>query len=314
MPLDPQVEVLLGQLAALGGPDVADTEPDEARELFRSLCQMVGPGPEVGAVEDLVAPGPGGPIPVRLYRPPTAGPSDPPRPLLVWLHGGGFVIGDVETSDASARELCAGAGVVVASVDYPLAPEHPFPAAPEAAYAAASWLAGQASTLGADGSRLAVGGDSAGGNLATVTSILARDRGGPPIAFQLLVYPTTDLLLSFPSVRQNGEGYLLTARSMEWFIGHYLGDEGDAKDPVASPMYTDDLAGLPPALVITADYDPLRDEGEAYAKRLEAAGVPVTLSRYDGQIHSFFTMPTILDGGRKAVVEASAALKGALGS
>jgi acetyl esterase len=299
MPLDPQVQVLLGQLASVGGPKLEDLEPIEGRELNRTLSQMAGAGPEVGEITDVVAPGPSGPLPVRIYAPPGVEP--------------GFVIGDLETADAMARELCVGAGVVVASVDYPLAPEQPFPAAPEAAYAATRWLAEQASSLGADGSRLAVGGDSAGGNLTAVTAVLARDRGGPPITFQLLVYPWTDLLMSFPSVRQNGEDYLLTAGALEWFARHYLGRDGDGKHPLASPTYTDDLTGLPPALVITAEFDPLRDEGEAYAKRLEEAGAPVRMARYDGQIHGFFSMPMILDGGRKAVAEAATALKAAFG-
>ncbi len=313
MAVDPQVQDLLDQMAAADMPDLADLSVAEARAMIADLTAL-GAGPAVASVEQLSAPGPAGPTPIRLYRPAGASPAGRPPPLLVWFHGGGWVIGDLDSADPTARELCAGAGVVVASVDYPLAPEHPFPAAPEACLAATRWLVEQAHDLAVDPARVAVGGDSAGGNLATVVSILARDRGGPPLAFQLLVYPGTDLLMSFPSVRENGEGYLLTHQSMEWFAGHYLTGGGDPKDPLVSPMYTDDLTGLPPALVITAEYDPLRDEGEAYAKRLEEAGVPVTTSRYDGQIHAFFGMTALLDGARRAVAEATAALKVALSS
>jgi acetyl esterase len=312
MPLDPQVQTILEQLAAAGGPDIADLSVEQARALMAELSALGGSGPEVESVENMTVPGQDGPIPIRLYRPSGVSPSGGPPPLLVWFHGGGWVIGDLDSADSTARELSAGAGVVVASVDYPLAPEHPYPAGPEAVIAATRWLAEHAAELQVDGTRVAVGGDSAGGNLAALTAIGLRDQGGPDLAFQLLVYPATDLLMSYPSVRENGEGYLLTASAIEWFVGHYLSNEADAKDPAVSPMYVDDLAGLPPALLITAEYDPLRDEGEAYAKRLEEAGSDVTLSRYDGQIHGFFGMTPTLDGSRQAVAEATAALKVAL--
>ncbi len=227
-------------------------------------------------------------MPVRLYRPPS--PAAGPLPLLVWFHGGGWVIGDLTSADPTARDLCVQSGALVASVDYPLAPEHPFPAPPEACFEVTRWLAGHAADLGADPRRLAVGGDSAGANLAAVTAVVARDRGGPDLAFQLLVYPVTDCLGSYPSVKDNGEGYLLTNSAMIWFGQHYLPEGTDPKDPLASPIYTSDLADLPSALVITAEFDPLRDEGEAYGKRLEQAGVPVTTSRYDGMVHGFFSM------------------------
>jgi acetyl esterase len=249
-------------------------------------------------------------MPARLYRPPATG--DRPAPILVWLHGGGFVLGDLETADSMARQLCAQAGVLVVSVDYPLAPEHPFPAAPEACYEATRWVADRAADLGGDRARVAVGGDSAGGNLAAVTALLARDRGGPALAFQLLVYPVTDLTGSYPSMRENSQGYLLTEQDMLWFREQYLPAGADLEDPVASPIYTPDLAGLPPALIITAEFDPLRDEGEAYAKLLEHAAVPVTVSRYDGMIHGFFGMTALVEGGRIAVAEAAAALRTAL--
>jgi acetyl esterase len=201
---------------------------------------------------------------------------------------------------------------VVASVDYPLAPEHPFPAAPEACLAVTRWLADHAAEFGADAARLAVGGDSAGGNLAAVCAQLARDRGGPALSFQLLIYPVTDCVGSFPSVRDNAEGYLLTADAMVWFRDHYLPPGCDPKDPAASPVYAADLSGLPPALVITAEFDPLRDEGEAYGRRMERAGVPVTVSRYDGMVHGFFSMTAVLDAASQAMAEAASALRTAL--
>jgi acetyl esterase len=301
-------------MAAAGRGDISERSVAEARQLMLDMGVLCAPGPDVSAVETVAVPGPDGPVPVRLYRPADAGRAAGPPPLLVWLHGGGWVIGDLVTADPLARELCAGAGVVVASVDYPLAPEHPFPAGPEACFAVTRWLADRGDSLGFDPSRLAVGGDSAGGNLAAVTALLARDRGGPPLAFQLLVYPAVDLLLSFPSMRDNGEGYGLTARAMEWFADHYLSAGGDPKDPMVSPVYAADLCRLPPALIVTAELDPLRDEGETYATRLREAGVPVTLSRYEGQIHGFVQMTAVLDGGRRAVAEATAALAGVLGT
>jgi acetyl esterase len=308
VPLDPQLQPLLDAIASTPGPPPEQLSVVENRRLHREMASMAV-GPEVGKVADQVVPTPSGPIAVRVYRPESVGES---MPLLVWFHGGGFVIGDLDTADPTARDLCAGAGVVVASVDYPLAPEHPFPAAPEACWAATTWLAEHATKLGADPSRVAVGGDSAGANLATVTAHLARDRQGPPLAFQLLVYPVTDMVGSFPSMRENGDGYLLTRPMMDWFHRHYLGDSGDPQDPLASPIYAGDMAGLPPALIITAEFDPLRDEGEAYGERLRLAGTQATVSRYDGMIHGFFGMTAHLDAARRGVAEAVAALRMAL--
>jgi acetyl esterase len=308
VPLNPQLQPLLDAIAHTPGPPPEQLSVEDNRRLIRELATMAE-RPEVGDVADRMVPTPAGPVPVRLYRP-SSGRDN--TPLLVWFHGGGFVIGDLETADPTARDLCAGAEVVVASVGYPLAPEHPFPAAPEACWAATAWLADHAGELGADPSRLAVGGDSAGGNLAAVTCLLARDRGGPAVAFQLLVYPVTDLLGSYPSVRENGEGYLLTRAMMDWFHGHYLGDPADGDNPLASPIYARDLVGLPAALVITAELDPLRDEGEAYGERLRLAGTKVTVSRYEGMIHGFLSMTATVDGARQAMAEAVAALRTAL--
>jgi acetyl esterase len=309
MPLDPQVQQLLDQMAALEAPPLEEQSVEAARTAMAAVAGLAV-GPEVGSVEDLTVSSSRGAVPVRLYRPP-AGPEGP-LPLLIWFHGGGWVIGDLASADPTARDLCVQSGVMIASVDYPLAPEHQFPAAPEACFEVTRWLAGNAASIGADGARIGIGGDSAGANLAAVTAIAARDQGGPTLAFQLLVYPVTDCLGSYPSVKENGEGYMLTNQAMSWFGHHYLPEGTDPKDPVASPIYTPDLSNLPSALVITAEFDPLRDEGEAYGKRLEQGGVPVTTSRYDGMVHGFFSMTAVLDAARQAVAEAAAAVKLAL--
>jgi acetyl esterase len=304
MPVDPVVQTVLDQLAAAGGPLMTDMEPPEARAFFEQFAgAMDGEAPALPVVTDAQA----GDVPVRIYRPE----GDGPFPLLVWYHGGGWVIGSVAGADATCRRLAAQAGAVVVSVDYRLAPEHPFPGPVEDCYAATRWAVEHAAEWDADASRLAVGGDSAGGNLAAVMCLAARERTGPDIRFQLLVYPVTDLLMSYPSITENGEGYLLTADTMRWFVGHYLGD-ADPKDPLASPLYADDLSGLPPALVITAEYDPLRDEGEAYGVALEQAGVAVTARRFAGQIHGFFGFGAIFPAAREGVDLAAATLRKAL--
>jgi acetyl esterase len=232
----------------------------------------------------------------------------------VWFHGGGWVVGDLESADATARHLTVGANCVVVSVDYRLAPETKFPGPAEDCYAATKWVAQNAASINVDPGRIAVGGDSAGGNLAAAISLMARDRGGPPLALQLLVYPVTDRDFSTESYIQNAEGYQLTRDSMVWYWEHYLKDDADAVNPYAAPLQAQDLRNLPPALVITAEYDPLRDEGEAYAHRLEAAGVNTTCTRYDGMIHGFFGMAAAIDKGKQAIAQASAALKAAFAS
>jgi acetyl esterase len=309
MPLDPQAQALLDQAAAAGRPPLGTQTPEESRAGMRALVALNGTGPDVGRVEDRTIPGPGGEIPIRIYWPE----GDGPFPVLVWFHGGGWVIGDIETADGTCRTLTAQSGTLVISVDYRLAPEAPYPAGVQDAMAATSWAADHAAELGGDPARLAVGGASAGANLAAVTALQANRNGGPQLRYQLLVYPVTDGRRSYPSYKDNGEGYLLTASAMEWFYEQYLGD-ADPEDPLVSPIYApaDDLAGLPPALVITAEFDPLRDEGEAYALRLEQAGVPVKASRYDGQLHGFFGLAGVMDAGKAAVQEASAALREAL--
>jgi acetyl esterase len=305
VPLDPQVQALLEQMSSAGMPALSAGSPQDARAMIAGMREMMGPGEEVAAVEDRTVPGPAGDIPVRIYRP--AG--DGEQPVLVFFHGGGWVIGDIESHDGTCRALANRSGATVVSVDYRLAPEAVFPAAVDDCVAATTWIGGHGDELGVDSSRLAVGGDSAGGNLAAVVAIAARDAGGPPIAFQLLIYPATDARMGSPSISENGEGYFLTEVDMKWFYGHYAPDVTDWR---ASPLLAADLSNLPPAFVLTAEYDPLRDEGEAYADALKKAGGKVDVTRYPGLIHGFFTLASVLDAGKGAVDDAGRALKNAL--
>ena len=303
MPLDPQARAVLDQLAAMGLPAVNEVSPEQARANMK--LRPRAPGPEVAKVEDRSIPGPDGDVPVRIYIPEGSGPF----PILVWYHGGGWVIGDLESADGPSRHLCVGADCVVVSVDYRLAPETKFPGPAEDCYAATQWVVNNAAAINGDPARIAVGGDSAGANLATAISLMARDRNGPAISFQLLVYPVTERNFSTASYHDNATGYSLTQAGMRWFWDQYLADDADAANPYAAPAQAANLSGLPPALVITAEFDPLRDEGEAYAKLLRNAGVPTQATRYDGMIHGFFAMPAVLDQGRRAVDEATSALK-----
>jgi acetyl esterase len=308
VPLDPQVDALLVQMAEAGMPSPESMTVAQNRQLIVDLGDLAGAPEEVGRVVDTSAPGPAGDIPVRVYVP--AG--DGPFPVLVYYHGGGWVIGNIETHDVPCRVLANRSGAIVMSVDYRLAPEHRFPAAVEDAYAAAVWAAGKAAEFGGDGTRLAVGGDSAGGNLAAVVAQEAKARGGPPIRFQLLVYPAVDRHDDSPSMKANALGPLLSRAWIEWFYGHYLDGPEDGLDPRVSPGRTADLSGLPPALVLTAEYDPLRDQGEAYARRLREAGVAAEHVDHPGMIHGFFQMGAVLDAARVAQERAAAALRAAL--
>ncbi|MEO7459015.1 MAG: alpha/beta hydrolase [Acidimicrobiales bacterium] len=302
------MQPLLDAVAQTGGPGLHEVPPAEGRLMFKVLASMEA-CEDVERVDDRLIPGPDGDIPTRVYTPQAA--VGEAHGVLVWFHGGGWVIGDLDTADSTCRALANRAGCVVVSVDYRLAPEHAAPAALEDCMTALAWTVENFELLGVDASKVAVGGDSAGGNLAALVCQRVRDEFGPEIDFQLLVYPVTDLTLSHPSMDENAEGYVLTKASMEWFVGHYLGD-ADPKDASVSPLHADDLTGLPPALVITAEMDPLRDEGEAYAARLQEAGVPTELVRYAGQIHGFMGMATMLDDGKDAVERAGAALRAAL--
>ncbi|WP_078596431.1 alpha/beta hydrolase [Evansella clarkii] len=304
MALDPQAKFILDQLEAAGGPEMHTLTPEEARASI-DLSPLAGEPEQVGKVENRTIPVEGGEIAVRIYTPVGEGPF----PALVYYHGGGWVIGDLDTVDVPCRLLTNQANCVVVSVDYRMAPEHKFPIPADDSYAAAKWVAENAATINVDKDRVAVGGDSAGGNLAAAVSLMARDRGEFSIAFQMLIYPVTNHSFATPSYLENGEGYFLTKDSMVWFWNHYLRNEEDGINPYASPLQSEDLSGLPPALVLTAGFDPLRDEGEAYAERLKEAGVEVEVTRYEGMIHGFFWMPGALDEGRKSFGQAAEALK-----
>ncbi len=310
MPVHPQAQAVLDGMAAAGLTAGLDAFENMTAPQARAMMeQMIVPGPkeEVHEVRDITIPGPLGDIPARLYKPSAA--TD--LPVLVWYHGGGWVIGSVEGSDATARALANKSGCAVVSVEYRMAPEVKFPGPFEDCFAATAWVAANGAELGVDGSKLAVGGDSAGGNLAAAVAIAAAERGGPKIGFQLLVYPVTDHNYNTPSYASNANGYLLTIGSMKWFWNHYLNSPEDGKNPLASPLRKDDLSGQPPALVITAEFDPLCSEGEAYAERLRAAGVAVESKRYDGMIHGFFGMAAVMESGAEAVAQASTSLKNA---
>ncbi len=300
MPLDPQAQTLLDKIAAANVPPLHEMTVDEARRANAKLFITGLESKAVGAVEDRVIPAPPGTgrdIPIRVYTPQ----GDGPFPVLVYFHGGGWVVGDLETHDAQCRALSHGALCVVVAVDYRLAPEHKFPAAVDDCEAATQWAADHAVTLGGDPDRMAVGGDSAGGNLAAVVALRARDRGTPYLAFQLLIYPSTEMHCGTVSHQENAEGYLLTREAIMWFRDQYLRSDADVSHPDASPLLAPSLDDLPPAFIITAEFDPLRDEGETYAARLQEAGVPVILKRYDGMIHGFFNLGHVLDQGRQAI-------------
>ena len=310
MQIDPQMKAILDQAAAAGGKPFHDMSPADARQAIETMfAAFRGQPREVAKIEDRKIPGPAGQIPVRVYTPRGNGPFG----VLMFFHGGGWVIGNIETHDVLCRDLTDGAGCVTVSVDYRLAPEHKFPAAPDDCYAATKWVAENARALNVDANRIAVGGDSAGGNLAAVVSQMARDKGGPKIACQLLIYPATDCANETPSQREfTKDGYILSRGDMEWFYGHYLTAK-DKTNPYACPGVAKNLAGLPPAFVLTAEIDPLRDEGEAYAEALRKAGAKVKAKRYNGVCHGFVSMASMIDLGKQAVAECCTELRGAIG-
>jgi acetyl esterase len=311
--LDPQAKALMEIIARAAVPSVHMLDVRKAREETRKLHLYFSPeAPAVASVRDVAIPGAAAepPIPARYYRPRGTTATDRP-PLLVFFHGGGWTVGDLDSYDVLCRSLANRADCAVLSVDYRLAPEHPFPAAVEDAYRAALWAWRSAGKLGIDASRIAVGGDSAGGNLATVAALLARDRGAPPLVFQLLVYPATDQCSERPSQRQFGRGYLLDLEAIRYFQHKYLVHARDYRDWRASPLMRDDLGGLPPALVITAGFDPLLDDCVAYVERLSAAGVPVQYACHEGMIHGFLTLGKMFSASHEAIEQAARALAGA---
>ena len=305
MPLDPQVKKILEETESLGLPAYQDLSPQEARKQFLDLAPPVDPLLSVKRVEDRSIPGPDGEIPIRLYYP--AGQA--PFATLVYFHGGGWVIGDLDTHHGFCHALAKTSGCLVVAVDYRLAPEHRYPAAVEDAYAATQWIAENSELIQADPDRFAVCGDSAGGHLAAVVSLMARDRKGPRIDLQILIYPITDCSFDTPSYEENREGYMLTRDLMKWFWNHFINDESEADDPYASPLRAKNFSNLPPALILTAEYDPLRDEGEEYGNKLQEAGVNVTLSRYPGMIHAFIRMFAVLDKANDALDQVAGTLR-----
>ncbi|MDN4591477.1 acetyl hydrolase [Xenophilus aerolatus] len=314
--LHPQARALIDLIESRGLPPTHTLAPVEARAFYRERRGFTQPdAPEVGEVRELRAPGPLGDIPLRAYRPLGTAP-DAVLPVLVYYHGGGWVIGDLDTHDVLCRELCNAAGCAVVAVDYRMGPEVRFPGAVNDVLAATRWVASQAKDLRIDPARLAVGGDSAGGNLAAVVSIAARDdadgRGPLPIAFQLLIYPGTDMRRGHASHTSNGQGYVLTADTITYFHDHYIDDARHDLDWRASPLLAASHAGLPPALVITAGYDPLRDEGLDYARALSADGTRVSYVCFERQIHGFITMGRVLDEAHTAVALCAAELRRAL--
>lgn len=287
MTLHPQAAGLLQATRESGGKPMSEGSVEDARATMAMIGGMVGAGPDVARVEDIVIPGDGRDIRARHYRP-----SGDVAGVIVYTHGGGWVMGTLDDFDAVARKLAVESGCEVVAVDYALAPEHPFPAAPDDAYAATTWVAEHV----ADGRPLVVLGDSSGGTLAAVTARRARDRNGPAIAMQVLIYPATDADFTRRSYEEMGDGsYLNSMADMQWFWHHYLADEAARRDPDATPMSAEDLAGLPPALVLVSHYDALHDEGVAYAERLRDAGVPVTLIEVDDQIHAFWTLVNVFE-------------------
>ena len=303
MPVDPQIQALLDK--GSGVPATHTLSVAVARAQYEARIALMAPPAEIAAVSEqtIVGPGvgPGGGLRLRIYTPHGTGPF----PLLVFFHGSGFVLCSLDTHDGMCRNLCAGAACVVVSVDYRLAPEHKFPAGPDDCLHATRWAAAHAAELGADPTRIALAGDSAGATMAAVTALRLRDEGGPALCGQLLLYPVTDYHTpGTPSYRENAEGYGLTLETMKWFWAHYLNDPSEGAHPHAAPLRAPVLSGLPPALVITAEYDPLRDEGELYAERLRQAGVSALLSRYDGVNHGFMFWAGVVDKAGAAMAQA----------
>lgn len=306
MPLHPQVKKVLEQMTA-AGPPLHHLSPTEARQAILAMRATKGEPEAVGKIEDRLIPGPGGQQAIRIYTPNGRGPF----PVLVYFHGGGWVVGSIETVDASCRALTNLVGCIVVSADYRLAPEDRFPAAVDDCYAATRWAALNAASFYGDPTKLAVGGESAGANLAAAVALMAQERGTPSLAAQLLFYPVLNYAFDTPSYRENAEGYFLTKEMMAWFWRQYLRDETDGDNPYASPLRARHLRGVAPALIFTAEFDPLRDEGAAYATRLREAGVPVEYTCCGGLIHGFMGMAKVVEPAGTALERAAAGLRAA---
>lgn len=307
MTLDPQIAAVLQQFSGLPQPDFASLEPVQYRQFSDNLMPPLA-GEALFEVRELKVAGAAGELDARLYRPV----EGEQLPLLLFFHGGGFVMGTLNTHDHLCRSLARLSGAVVVSVAYRLAPEAPYPAAPHDCYSALRDLVGRAAELGVDAQRVALAGDSAGANLAIAVSRLAVEHNGPRIAYQCLFYPVTDLRCASVSYEAFAEGYFLTAQMMHWFARQYLAQPQQAEEALASPLLAGDLTAQPPTSLITAEFDPLRDEGEAFAERLRQAGVAVRLRRYDGMIHGFASMAAFVDRAAEALAEAAADLRTAL--
>lgn len=307
MPIDPQVESLLNEMAAMGGPPIHHLSVADARTVAEGMTALAGEPIEVAAVDNITIPVDDADIAARVYTPEGEG----PHPVVMFFHGGGWVICSLDTHDNVARAICRDADAVVVSVDYRMAPEFRFPTAAHDCFAATKWVADNAAGLGGDASRLAVCGDSAGGNLSAVVSQMARDAGGPHIAYAALIYPAVDMTRKGGSLDENASGYFLETEGMEWFMNHYI-SASERADVLASPLLHSNLAGLPDTFIATCEYDPLRDEGEAYGDALRANGVHVESKRYPGLIHGAANMTGVLDGGRQLVGDVTEHLRGAL--
>lgn len=311
---DAQMQAVLDELAALGPKPIDKLSPQEARKqpgpadavqsLLKKRGKDLGPEP-VGDVTNRAIPTPAGALPIRVYRPK----GDGPFPVLVYWHGGGWVLADLDTYDATPRALCNAAQCVVVSCDYRHAPEHPYPAAAEDAFAAYQWVLKNTADLKGDATRIAVAGESAGGNLAAVTAQQARDKGVPMPVYQLLVYPVTNTDFDTPSYRQYADAKPLNKPMMKWFFAHYIGGRLTAPTPYVMPLTAKDLSKLPPATIITAEIDPLRDDGKMYADALKAAGVKVEYVNYEGVTHEFFGMGAVVDKAKQAVAKGAEGLK-----
>ena len=312
MALDPESQRLIDLMAAANRPAWNTLSPQAARDLYLSLRPGAqGPRPADVKVMDRTIPGPAGELPVRLYRPASA-PADALLPALVYAHGGGWVFGNLDSHDVLCAQLALEAGIAVFHVDYRLAPEARFPGAFDDVVAALQWVAANGASVGIDPTRLAIGGDSAGGNLAAAVALWARDNGGPKLLMQLLAYPVTDAVARTESYRHFEDGYGLNAVTMEWFFDHYTPEKANRGDWRVSPLRAASLAGLPPALVVTAGYDPLRDEGRAYAWRLQQEGTQADLVEFGGMLHGVLSSPMLLHGARRGTTLCAAALREAL--